>query len=215
MSSLIVVDRPLCCSSGLCGPSPDPILMRFADDVAWLFTNGVAVERINPSEDPERFLTQPAVLSTFETHGNACLPIVLSDGEIVSTGHYPARDELARLAGVDEAADSFITLAVRELIGLGAAIAAHCEPCFRSHYAEARKLGVSHDDMARAVAVAQAVKDTPARALLNLADRYLSPKPIDAEPAQAASCCGSPAAEKATAPAAGDAPAPPSSGCCC
>jgi hypothetical protein len=77
--------------------------MRFAGDVAWLFTNGVAVERINPSEDPERFLTQPAVLSTFETHGNACLPIILRDGEIVSTGRYPARHELARLAGVYDA----------------------------------------------------------------------------------------------------------------
>ena len=65
MSSLIVVDQPLCCSSGLCGPSPDPALLRFAEDVAWLERSGVPVERINPSEDPERFLAQPAVFSTF------------------------------------------------------------------------------------------------------------------------------------------------------
>lgn len=95
MSSLIVVDQPLCCSRGLCGSSPDPALMRFAADVAWLERNGVAVERINPAEDPERFLRQPAVAAEFEARGNACLPIVLCDGGIVSTGHYPERDELA------------------------------------------------------------------------------------------------------------------------
>jgi hypothetical protein len=33
--------------------------MRFAEDVKWLKDNGVAVERINPSEDPEAFLAQP------------------------------------------------------------------------------------------------------------------------------------------------------------
>jgi len=95
MSSLIVVDRPLCCSRGLCGTSPDAQLLRFAEDVAWLERNGVAVERINPAEDPERFLGQPAVAAEFEARGDACLPIVLCDGEIMSTGHYPGRDELA------------------------------------------------------------------------------------------------------------------------
>jgi hypothetical protein len=33
MSSITVVDRPLCCSSGACGPDPDSELMRFADDL--------------------------------------------------------------------------------------------------------------------------------------------------------------------------------------
>ncbi len=36
MRSITVVDRPLCCSSGACGPEPDPALVRFADDLKWL-----------------------------------------------------------------------------------------------------------------------------------------------------------------------------------
>jgi len=62
---------------------------------------------------------------------------------------------------------------VAELVAIGAAIAANCEPCFKYHYDKARKLGVSFDDMAAAVNTAQAVKQAPARAILELADRFL------------------------------------------
>jgi AhpD family alkylhydroperoxidase len=206
VSPLVVVDRPLCCSSGVIDPDSDPILSRFADDVAWLEGEGVAVERINPSADPEAFLAQIAVARTFAIHGNACLPVVLVAGEIVSTGHYPERRELARFAGVDGAVDSLITPAVRELVALGASIAANCEACFRFHYAAARKLGVSHADMAQAVGVAQTVKDTSAQAMLALAERSLSSRTGRAEPAPSAGCCGGPAT--------GDASAPPSD-CSC
>jgi AhpD family alkylhydroperoxidase len=63
--------------------------------------------------------------------------------------------------------------AVAELVAIGAAIAAHCEPCFKHHYDQARKLGVSLDDMAQAVNTAQSVKQAPAQAILKLADRFL------------------------------------------
>jgi len=218
VSSLIVVDQPLCCSSGLCGASPDPVLMRFSEDVTWLTTNGVAVERINPSEDPERFLAQPAVAAEFEAHGNACLPIVLRDGEIVSTGHYPGRDELTHLAGLNGHLQGLMTPAIEELIALGAAVAANCEPCFRYHYARARDLGATRRDMAQAVAVAQTVKDTPARAMLEMATRYLSPTPATAavsataEPAAEAGCCGETADPAAVVHSAD--PQAPSSSCC-
>jgi len=68
---------------------------------------------------------------------------------------------------------SLFSPAVAELVAIGAAIAANCEPCFKYHYDQARKLGVTPRDMARAVATAQAVKEAPARAMLTLAERYL------------------------------------------
>ena len=214
MSSLVVVDRPLCRSTSLCGSSPDPILVRFAADVAWLESRKVPVERINPTADPERFLAQLAVARAFEAQSNACLPIILLDGEIVCSGEYPEREELARLAGV-EAQTILFTPVVKELVALGASIASNCEPCFRHHYAQARKLGATRDDMAQAVAIAQAVKDTPARAMLEMADRYLSPKPAAPEaaapkPATGAGCCGGSADPAA---ASGEGPGPRSS-CC-
>lgn len=81
--------------------------------------------------------------------------------------------------------------AVAELVAIGAAIAANCEPCFKYHYAQAQKLGVSSLDMARAVAMANAVKEAPARAMLTLAERYLgcSVSPADAGAPGAGTCC--------------------------
>lgn len=63
--------------------------------------------------------------------------------------------------------------AVAELVALGAAIAANCEPCFKHHFDKARKLGVSLEDMTVAVNTALAVKKAPADSILRLADRFL------------------------------------------
>ena len=84
-------------------------------------------------------------------------------------------------------------LAVGELVAIGAAIAANCEPCFKYHVEQAIKLGVSHDDMACAVTMARKVKEAPARAVLNLANKVLgctaSAEEAGAPPAN--TCCGS------------------------
>jgi AhpD family alkylhydroperoxidase len=61
--------------------------------------------------------------------------------------------------------------AVAELVAIGAAIAANCEPCLRHHTREAEKMGVSAADMARAVELAAKVKDAPHRTILQLAAR--------------------------------------------
>lgn len=66
-----------------------------------------------------------------------------------------------------------MTEQVQELIAIGAAIASNCEACFRFHYDKARRIGVSHEDMYKAVQIAQQVKETPARSVLTLAERYL------------------------------------------
>ena len=83
---------------------------------------------------------------------------------------------------------SIFTEQVAELVAIGAAIAANCEPCFKYHYDQARKLGVSDLDMRYAVDLAQKVKDTPARNMLTLAERYLGPATGDTKE-KASSCC--------------------------
>lgn len=86
------------------------------------------------------------------------------------------------------APSSIFTPQVAELVAIGAAIAANCEPCFKYHYDQARKLGVSELDMRHAVDLAQKVKDTPAGHMLSLAERYLG-APTAATRAAAGSCC--------------------------
>ena len=62
---------------------------------------------------------------------------------------------------------------VAELVAIGAAIASNCETCFKYHFSQARKLGVSREDMALAVELAHKVKNAPAQNMLALADRIL------------------------------------------
>ena len=81
------------------------------------------------------------------------------------------------------------TEAVAELVAIGAAIASNCEPCFKYHYDRARKLGVSKEDMWLAVKTAQAVKETPAAKMLEIAERYLKVNHPQDAPSNA-NCCG-------------------------
>jgi len=80
--------------------------------------------------------------------------------------------------------------AVDELVAVGAAIAANCEPCLKHHYHQAQQLGVSKADIGRAAKTGAAVKDSPHQAILRLADRLTGAglgKSADASDP----CCGS------------------------
>jgi AhpD family alkylhydroperoxidase len=88
-----------------------------------------------------------------------------------------------------------------ELIAIGAALAANCEPCLRYHVRRGAEVGCTRDQMRRAVEIAQGVKATPARLLARLADRLLGSALTPVEPETA---CEMLAAQPASA----------SSGCC-
>ena len=101
MNKVEVFDPPLCCSTGVCGPAVDPALVRFAADLHWLANQRIAVERFNLAQQPQSFAANEVVRTTLTQYGNECLPLILLNGAIVSKGRYPARDELARLTGVE------------------------------------------------------------------------------------------------------------------
>jgi len=101
MIKVQVFDPAMCCSSGVCGPSVDPVLPRFAADLEWLKSKGVRVERYNLAQEVGAFTSNPIVKTTLNSQGTKCLPLVLVDGEIVSQASYPTRKVLAGLAGVD------------------------------------------------------------------------------------------------------------------
>ena len=190
MKKIQVFDPPMCCSTGVCGPSVDPALARFSSDLHWLANQKIEVERYNLSQQPQAFAANQAVKAALQAEGNECLPLILADGQIVSKGAYPAREELARLSGVgaEASAPSIYTDAVAELVAIGAAIAANCEPCFKYHFQQAKKLGVSREDMMRAVKTAQDVKESPAKAVLQLAQKYLEGEVAGLPVVQG--CCG-------------------------
>jgi arsenite methyltransferase len=90
-----VYDKPMCCSTGVCGPDVDPVLPRFAADLDWLKSQGHRVERFNLAQQPEAFLQNRQVQQLVTTQGTSRLPAVVVDEQLVSAGKYPTRDELA------------------------------------------------------------------------------------------------------------------------
>ena len=92
---------------------------------------------------------------------------------MVASGTYPSRVKFADFLGLNSAGDSMFTPAVAELVAIGAAIAANCEPCLRYHVKAAMELGVTSADIARAVEMAAKVKNVPHQSVLALAARLV------------------------------------------
>lgn len=192
MQKLEVFDPAMCCSTGICGPSVDPRLVRFSADLDWLKGQGVGVERFNLSQQPGAFAGDAAVKSALETKGEGALPLVKVNGEVKSTGVYPTREELSAWAGV-AAPVSLYTPAVAELVAIGAALASNNEGSFKCHYDKARSLGVCDEDIRRAVATASVTRAHRMKAINEMVERLLGP--AEAVPAAVAvvadpvACC--------------------------
>ncbi len=99
MSKVQIYDRPMCCSTGVCGPEVDPVLPRFAGDLEWLKSQGHQVERFNLAQQPQEFAANRQVQQLLESEGTDCLPLVIVDDRVVSRGEYPSRANLALWTG--------------------------------------------------------------------------------------------------------------------
>ena len=117
MTIIQTFDPAMCCSTGVCGPSVDPQLTRFAADLDWLKDQGISVERFNLSQEPGKFADDSAVKSALETKGEAGLPVVKVNGELRSSGVYPSRDELAAWAGITRLATKSAALKLAPMTG--------------------------------------------------------------------------------------------------
>ena len=122
MIKVQVFDPAMCCSTGVCGPSVDPVLPKFAADLEWLKSKGVHVERYNLAHEVGAFTSNPIVKTTLNSEGTKCLPLVLVDGKIVSEAIYPTRKLLAGFVGLDYEPGSVVAENTGEpsLVSIGA-----------------------------------------------------------------------------------------------
>lgn len=100
MKTIEIFDPAMCCSTGVCGPSVDPELARFAGDLSWLAEHGTSVRRYNLAQEPAAFAQNAAVAKALQDGGTECLPLTLVDGQVRAMGAYPSRDKLAQWAAV-------------------------------------------------------------------------------------------------------------------
>jgi AhpD family alkylhydroperoxidase len=165
----------------------DPALVRFAADLKWLQEQGIEVQRFSLSQNPAAFVENERVKQALTDQGEGALPLVLVDGQVVASGRYPDRSRLASALGLGGEASIFRP-AVAELVAIGAAIAANCEPCLKYHYRQGQLLGVSKADMARAVELGTKVKDSPHQSILRLAGK-LTGASLGIAEATSDACC--------------------------
>lgn len=194
MKTIQVYDPAMCCSTGVCGPEVDPKLVQFAADLQRLQEQGVEVRRFNLAQNPAAFVENELVRTALTEKGEVALPLVFVGEKALASGTYPTREELAGALGLAGAPPGLFTPAVAELVAIGAAVAANCEPCLRYHVHEAEKLGVTPADLQRAVELAARVKDAPHRTVLRLAAKLIQPAQAAAAE-KAATCCGGANAE--------------------
>ena len=84
---------------GVCGVVPDRASEAFEQELDWLEANGLLVERFDPYREPGEAARLQGVAEALAKQGPRCLPLILVDGVIVSSGVHPTRTQLARVVG--------------------------------------------------------------------------------------------------------------------
>ncbi len=98
---IAIYDPAMCCSTGLCGPAIDPVLVRMNDALLALKKQGVEVERFNLAQQPKAFIEDKKVGELLRKNGKKILPITLINGEVFLTAEYPTYEKLCEALGIE------------------------------------------------------------------------------------------------------------------
>lgn len=97
-----IFDPPMCCPTGLCGPTLDQTLLDLSEMILELQKEGYRVERYQMTTHPQAFLGNPDVMRLIHEKQLDVLPIVVVRSKIISEGRYASKPEIqSRLNGVN------------------------------------------------------------------------------------------------------------------
>jgi len=95
-----IFDPPMCCPTGLCGPTLDQTLLDLNETILRLQQEGYQVARYQMASHPQAFVGNTEVMRLVREKEMAALPIVAVRGEIIAEGKYPSIFEiLGKLSG--------------------------------------------------------------------------------------------------------------------
>lgn len=98
-----IFDPPMCCPTGLCGPTLDQTLLDVDEMVLDLQAEGLRVERYQMTSDPQAFLRNAEVMTLVRERQMDALPITVVRSTILKVGAYPAPPEVrAALNGASD-----------------------------------------------------------------------------------------------------------------
>lgn len=93
MKKMYIYEGAMCCSTGVCGPSPDEELMRVSTLVDKLTKSGASIERYNLTNNTKEFVENKTINNLLREKGEDILPVVMVNDEVVMTGRYPSNEE--------------------------------------------------------------------------------------------------------------------------
>lgn len=100
MKNIEIFDPAMCCSTGVCGPSVDPELMRIATVINELKENGIIIKRYGLSNETQDFILNKVISNILQKEGAGVLPVTLVDGIVSKTKEYPTNEELSDWLGI-------------------------------------------------------------------------------------------------------------------
>jgi hypothetical protein len=95
-----VFDPPMCCPTGMCGPTIDQTLLDFNEVVLTLQARGITVARYQMTSHPQAFLSNVEVMRRVREQQMAALPVTVVRGVVIKAGEYPGLAEIE--AGLNE-----------------------------------------------------------------------------------------------------------------
>lgn len=96
-------DPPMCCPTGLCGPTLDQTLLDVNEMILALQRDNLHVERYQMTSNPNTFLSNAEVMRLVRERQMEALPIIVVHGKIIKSGGYPTLDEMrAALNGANK-----------------------------------------------------------------------------------------------------------------
>lgn len=87
-------DPPMCCPTGLCGPTLDQTLLDVNEMVLALKTANVGIERYQMTSHPQAFINNAEVMRLVREQQMAALPITMVNGRVIKVGAYPTLPEV-------------------------------------------------------------------------------------------------------------------------
>ena len=87
-------DPPMCCPTGLCGPTLDQTLLDVNEMIMTLQHYNLRVERYQMASNPNAFLGNAEVMNLVREKQMDALPIIVVRGKVIKVGAYPSADEV-------------------------------------------------------------------------------------------------------------------------
>ncbi len=87
-------DSPMCCPTGVCGPTIDQTLLDVNEMIMTLVSQGISVARYQMTSHPNAFLGNAEVMKLVREQQMAALPITVVRGKVIKTQTYPTIEEV-------------------------------------------------------------------------------------------------------------------------